>query len=160
MDHEKERLLRSSVGALVGSDMKWSEIQLLATLLVRDATFRTRFAKVLGSSVEAFAKSENDLPPSDRDLAVVGNTTPGVARLLIDVVRRKKYSKNRVIRLIKSVSRKRGWMEGMDSMSTANIISRFAHSASDEEVTELLRRLGVALTSDPFLKGIGSREGL
>ncbi len=132
--------------------------EFLNGLLVRDVKFRSTFANVLSAAINELGDRPLELSSIVQAQIFRDEPGDGVASLLLQAVRNKKYSKERVAQVLSSVSGKARWLTDADSMTLSELVGKFAKTASDIEVSEVLRKLGTIVSRDPFLGGIGARK--
>jgi hypothetical protein len=155
METTSERLLRDVFAALLGSRIKKSDLRRLSELL----RFDREFAEYLGfaldrylGSVETRAEQEWPIAPAEEVLS------GGVSGLIYQIVQRRRLSKAEFIRIAAELTSKRDWERRSPDVPMKELVEQFVKGSSNEQIRDLLSRLGVEIEEDAYLSGITSRD--
>ena len=158
MEHENDRLLRLVVGALLSSTMKDIEIVEVSRLLANNSKFSARLGVMLRSVVKAGPDFGQPLDYLSNSRSSDHAPATGVEALFLETIARRRYSRERVSSIFRTVSGGRKRIEASKSATMRELVSRFVEAASEDEIFMALKKLGVEVSKDPFLGGIGSRK--
>jgi len=160
MEVEQDKLLRSLLAAIVGSNMKAAELRVLATCLSSDPSFGRRLGSLVAAvSMDLEASSLFSEPtPRDAPAAEVEPEQDGVTNLVLSIVKRRRLSKDRLLSHIRSIDKSRRWAYISHDLPIRDLVANFVTTASSDDTRRLLAKLGIDVEDDPFLGEISSRN--
>lgn len=150
-DDRKNELVRLFVGAVLTAIRSERELRLIASTLEREPTIAGEVAEVL-----RLALPRTDVAAPKEVLGREEPPSHPLAQAAYQAIQLEKISKTQVLDDIQAVTTKFD-INRLRTLSMKEILRRFFGDASVSDASKLLKRLGVNVTQDPYLRGIGDR---
>lgn len=150
----EQEVLRKLLAALIGSTLSMRELQYAAEQIQSGSKFSWALSKMLRHVSDQIGQNYQDRPHYDEDR---NDGLSGLSDLAIEIVKRRRLSKERVLNMIADVAPK-GALSRIDPNDPMKaILEQFLSSASQASAEKFLRKLGVTIGHDPYLTGINRK---
>jgi len=150
----EQEVLRKFLAALIGSTLSVRELQYAADQIQSSSKFSWALTKMLRNVSDEISQNYRDRPRYDE---VGSDGFSGLSDLAIEIVKRRRLSKERVLNMIADAAPKGVLSRINPNDSMKAILEQFLASASQASAEKFLIKLGVTIGHDPYLTGINRK---
>jgi len=156
MEKSREKIFRQVLASIIGSSLSPSELRVLSDLLASDRSFSYELGALLHDMSRALAPQRNLRFSDEPETASMSNDN-GLIELTYSIVKRRKTSRSKLVEIFRSIAPNFVLSKVDQSLPVRDLIATFFEKSTTHQAHEFLQELGVDVTRDEYLGGIGRR---